>query len=150
MPEERPANLDGPGRDRTCDLGIKSPARQAATNCTELKRAANRDNDCCNKLQRNAACGDKPVRTIYAQFVDVFDNEPSSSCASALERAIEWSEGKRPRLATLRAEALQVAPALLLGQRASDPATRDLEQELGIERPDVHERHRQSRAHRRD
>ena len=37
---------------------------------------------------------------------------------------------------------LQVAPALLLGQRAGDAAPRDPEQKLRVERPDVHERHR--------
>src|SRR3954471_3836185 len=46
----------GPGGIRTRDLGIKSPAQQAETNCAELKRAANRANHRCNKLQRNAPC----------------------------------------------------------------------------------------------
>src|SRR5580765_4496114 len=56
------AGLNGPDRDRTCDLGIKSPARLAATSCGELKRAANRAVHRCNELQLIAACGDKPVR----------------------------------------------------------------------------------------
>jgi hypothetical protein len=52
----------GPGAIRTLDLGIKSPAKQAAASCTALKEAANRTTRRCNKLQRTAACGDKHVR----------------------------------------------------------------------------------------
>jgi hypothetical protein len=40
----------------------KSPTTQAATSCSKLKRAASRSNRDCNKLQRDAGCGDKPVR----------------------------------------------------------------------------------------
>jgi hypothetical protein len=29
--------LDGPGRDRTCDLGIESPSKRTATSGNELK-----------------------------------------------------------------------------------------------------------------
>jgi hypothetical protein len=71
----KPCKSNGPGRDRTCDLGIKSPAQQAATSCRPLKRAATGANDPCNEPQRIAACGDKPVRTSYARFVRSTDNE---------------------------------------------------------------------------
>ena len=32
---------DGPGRDRTCDLGIKSPRGTAATDCSQVETACN-------------------------------------------------------------------------------------------------------------
>jgi len=46
---------NGPGRDRTCDLGIKSPARHAATSCEKSKHAANRANRDCKELKLNVA-----------------------------------------------------------------------------------------------
>src|SRR6266511_2997017 len=60
-------NCHGPGRNRTCDLGIKSPARRAATSGARLKRAATGANRRCNELQRNAPEGEKPVRPRYAR-----------------------------------------------------------------------------------
>jgi hypothetical protein len=59
--------FNGPGRDRTCDLGIKSPARQHAAGCSELKDAANRADDRCSKQQRAAPNGDKRLRALYAR-----------------------------------------------------------------------------------
>src|SRR3954471_14717082 len=64
----------GPGGIRTRDLGIKSPPRLAATNCAELKPAANRAVHRCNELQPDATCRDKPVRPLYTHCVDPLDN----------------------------------------------------------------------------
>jgi hypothetical protein len=37
----RPSRCDGPCRDRTCDLGIKSPSQLSETSCARLKKPAN-------------------------------------------------------------------------------------------------------------
>jgi hypothetical protein len=50
-----------PGRDRTCDLGIKSPAGATAASGSQLKMAAAKRFRHCTKLQRIASCGDEPV-----------------------------------------------------------------------------------------
>ena len=74
--EEIPANRHGPGGIRTHFSGIKSPARQAETNCGQLKRAANWADRPCNELQPDAACGDKPVRPLFTHCVGLVDNSP--------------------------------------------------------------------------
>jgi len=90
---------DGPGRDRTCDLGIKSPAGQAATCCEKLKRAANRAKQRCNELKRTAACGDEPVRASvraaavcsdngYGGLVSVLFGSPSVICPR--DQTVRW------------------------------------------------------------
>jgi hypothetical protein len=81
--------LYGPGRTRTCDLGIKSPARQAEANCAELKRAANRAVDRCNEPQLIAGCGAKPVRPPYARYVNCVDNGLRPLLAKARVRGVE-------------------------------------------------------------
>src|SRR6266536_34110 len=64
-----------PGRIRTCDPRIRSPARLPATSCAKWKRAANGVTRRCSKLQRNAPCGDKPVRAfVRADAVTIGNN----------------------------------------------------------------------------
>jgi hypothetical protein len=58
--EQRSAN--GPGRIRTCDLGIKSPATRAAASCPRLKSAENSLRRGCSKRSQIAPFGDKLVR----------------------------------------------------------------------------------------
>jgi hypothetical protein len=53
---------DGPGRDRTCDLGIKSLGSMAAMRCSKRKLPAKRRNRSCRKLRLTAASRDEPVR----------------------------------------------------------------------------------------
>src|SRR5688500_14528818 len=50
----------GPGRDRTCDLGIKS-AGATARDCVWLKEPARLSIHSCRKLRGIAGHGDKPV-----------------------------------------------------------------------------------------
>jgi hypothetical protein len=52
---------DGPGWDRTNDLGIKSLAGAAARDCVWLKEPARLSIHSCTKLQGTAGHGDKPV-----------------------------------------------------------------------------------------
>jgi hypothetical protein len=59
----------GPGRDRTCDLGIKSPAEEAAAKCEKLKQPANRTGGRCSELQRTAPSGDKRLRAFLRVIV---------------------------------------------------------------------------------
>jgi len=61
---KRPCKPNGPGRNRTCDLGIKS-----ATNCAKRKLAAACVLRRCNELKRNAPGGDEPVRTFVRAFL---------------------------------------------------------------------------------
>jgi hypothetical protein len=58
--EQRSAN--GPGRIRTCDLGIKSPATRAAASCPRLKSAESSLRRGCSKRSQIAPFGDKLVR----------------------------------------------------------------------------------------
>jgi hypothetical protein len=60
--------FDGPGRDRTCDLGIKSPAVTVATACCRRKRAATRTDHRYNELSRTAGPRDKPVLSFVLSF----------------------------------------------------------------------------------
>jgi hypothetical protein len=52
---------DGPCWTRTSDLGIKSPAEQAAPCCKKRKEAAKRRKRRFSELQRTAGYGDAPV-----------------------------------------------------------------------------------------
>jgi hypothetical protein len=61
-------------RDRTCDLGIKSPARTAATRCNKLKLPAERNDLGREKLQQIAACGDKPVLSFVLALAALSGN----------------------------------------------------------------------------
>src|SRR5215204_4712113 len=65
-----------PGGDRTHDLGIKSPAEEAATECEKLKRPVNRAYGRCGELQRTEPCGDKRLRASLRAIVAYFDNDP--------------------------------------------------------------------------
>src|SRR5712691_11973016 len=85
------AFYDGPGRDRTCDLGIKSPARQHAAGCSELKDAANRADDRCSKQQRAAPNGDKRLRALYARQLALWTT--SSELGRPRRRRRSLSEG---------------------------------------------------------
>ena len=58
------AILNGPGRDRTCDLGIKSPARQHEAGCSELKDAANRQ----MTVAANSSERHRMETSVYAHF----------------------------------------------------------------------------------
>ena len=51
----------GPGRDRTCDLGIKSLHKTAEAGCSRLKVPATCTEQCCTEVQRTADGGDKAV-----------------------------------------------------------------------------------------
>src|SRR5215211_3271055 len=66
----------GPGRNRTCDLGIKSPSGRVATHGDELKEPATETFRGCNELQRNAGFGDKPVRAFVRSAVARPGNSP--------------------------------------------------------------------------
>ena len=61
-----PCKSYGPGRDRTCDLGIKSPAKRGAASCGRLKGAANTPVVDCEKLQRIEPAGGQRLRAPYA------------------------------------------------------------------------------------
>ncbi len=52
---------DGPGRDRTCDLGIKSLAGTPAANGGKVKQPATTRSRGCSELQDADANGDTPV-----------------------------------------------------------------------------------------
>jgi hypothetical protein len=86
-----PIGFDGPGRDRTCDLGIKSPARQHAAGCSELKDAANRADHRCSKQQRAASNGDKRLRALYARPLALWTT--SSELGRPRRRRRSLSEG---------------------------------------------------------
>jgi hypothetical protein len=60
----KPLQIDRPGRDQTCDLGIKSPAEEAAAKCKKLKQPAKRTGARCSELQRTVPCGDKRLRAF--------------------------------------------------------------------------------------
>ena len=80
-PRKDPANRldsDGPGRDRTCELGIKSPAGTAEASCESAKVTATARVSLCDKQQRIAASGDEPVLPGVLPSV-------ASSCKSSLE-----------------------------------------------------------------
>jgi len=76
---------DGPGRDRTCDLGIKSPARMTAASGASLKLPATSRTHHCDGLKRIAACGDVPVRAGVLALVayPVNHGRPELSCGFA-------------------------------------------------------------------
>ena len=61
---------DGPDRDRTCDLGIKSPAQLAATNCGELKALQIRRfiaASCSRRTVRRQACTHADTHLVNRQ-----------------------------------------------------------------------------------
>ena len=60
--KQNPCISHGPGRDRTCDLGIKSPAKQAATHRRTLKVPANQASRRRNEQRRMTPFGDESVR----------------------------------------------------------------------------------------
>ena len=91
---------NGPGRNRTCDLGNKSPGQLAETNRARVKRAANHAVRRCNELQRNSFCGDKLVRTLYAHAVGRLDNSPSFHAPAALKRTFYTRTGASLRKRT--------------------------------------------------
>jgi hypothetical protein len=66
----------GPGRDRTCDLGIKSPARQHEARRGKLKQAANGADYRCKELQQDARCGGEPLRAPLRALVVSQGNKP--------------------------------------------------------------------------
>ena len=59
---------DGPGRDRTCDLGIKTPAGVAASSCDQWKMAAKSTFANCDEQQQIAGCGDQSVLPSVLPF----------------------------------------------------------------------------------
>jgi hypothetical protein len=63
-----------PGRDRTCDLGIKSPVERAAARYGKAKRAASGANRYCNELRQSAMGGDQPVRASVHTAAVCSDN----------------------------------------------------------------------------
>jgi len=67
--------LNGPGRIRTCDLALKVPSEQAATNCNELKVAASRTVPGGNEPQRTASGGDSHS---YSQLLRLRTTEAAS------------------------------------------------------------------------
>jgi hypothetical protein len=83
---QRPCKSDGPGWDRTSDLGIKSPGERAAVGCDKRKDAANSAGGPRNELQPEAVSGDEPVRAFVHALVVVRDNSlvrPSAKRDSA-------------------------------------------------------------------
>src|SRR5205823_8771278 len=65
----RTSLVDGPCRDRTCDLGVKSPVGQAAASCGELKPAAASTDRRCNMPQLNAGSEDNSVLAFVLAVV---------------------------------------------------------------------------------
>jgi len=65
---------DGPGRSRTCDLGIKSPAGIAAATSEQRKLAATRPDRGCNELNQTAGPGDEPVLPGALPLAVLLDN----------------------------------------------------------------------------
>ena len=66
---------DGPRWARISDLGIKSPAAQDAADCNWRNLPAIARFPCCNRLQRNAPFGDRPVPSPYAHQPHVMSSE---------------------------------------------------------------------------
>ena len=58
---------DGPGWNRTSDLGIKSPNGRSEVSCEKLKDPALRAFGHCNKLLRSACSGDVPVSRLVSR-----------------------------------------------------------------------------------
>jgi len=77
-----PSLWDGPGRDRTCDLGIKSPGGTPAAGGNKLNLAATAAVRLCNKLQLNAGSGDKPVLSAVLAIVGFTGNEAKDARGS--------------------------------------------------------------------
>src|SRR5206468_12483269 len=103
--DETPASSDGPGRDRTCDLGIKSPAEQAATNCDGWKRAATSRNCVRNELQQDVGDGDRPVRTSVRTLVaDAANGVGRAGAFGAARTSRRW------RIAALLRRTCQAPP----------------------------------------
>ena len=71
----------GPGRDRTCALGVKSPAGKAAPRSHTPKRAATGSFRHCDELQRTAPDGDEPVLQSVLHFAAY---EGNGSCTNRL------------------------------------------------------------------
>jgi hypothetical protein len=80
----------GPGRFRTCDLGIKSADAPTATWRDELTAPANRRFRGCDELPQAAPCRRKPVRApvLASRSSDVEDaSHPRTAGARALARS---------------------------------------------------------------
>jgi hypothetical protein len=75
----RTSARSGPDRDRTCDLGIKSPGGMVADCGESLKLAATATDRCCNKVHVRAASRDKPVLPLVLATVDVDGQRPDLS-----------------------------------------------------------------------
>ena len=83
----------GPWRNRTSNLGIKSPRGTAATKRNELKRAATSPVRRCNEPQQAATGGDKPVLQSVLRRVVMVDN----GCPSRVERSAGRRSGAKRR-----------------------------------------------------
>lgn len=68
------AKTDGPGRTRTCDLGIKSPVERAEACSVRLHEAATYAVCGCCELQQVATAGDRPVRASVRALLVWLDN----------------------------------------------------------------------------
>ncbi len=130
---------DGPGRTRTCDLGIKSPARQHAAGCSELKDAANRADDRCSKQQRAAPNGDKRLRALYARQLALWTT--SSELGRPRRRRRSLSEGGADTVSR------PTGPAVGAGELCLDRSTRRCPHypAVAIDRAEVYVRRRTNR-----
>jgi hypothetical protein len=88
----------GPGGIRTRDLGIKSPGKRAATNCSLRRRAVNRANRDCNELLENDGYGDKRLRAFLRAPIACDGNIVGTSRPSARSSGSRCGACGRTRL----------------------------------------------------
>jgi hypothetical protein len=86
----------GPGRDRTCDLGIKSPGGTPAAGGNKLNLAATAAVRLCNKLQLTAGSGDKSVLSFVLVAVGCFSNSSREVWAIARVAAFKSISSRTP------------------------------------------------------
>jgi hypothetical protein len=102
----------------TATVRRSPPGRAVATSQTGKGARAN-PNQRCNELQRDARCGDKPVRPRYAHVVDSVDNSSASLLryvGRVFVDTVGRGEDTRPR--PVAAEALRLSLRLDLGVSA--------------------------------
>jgi hypothetical protein len=101
---QNPCKSHGPGRFRTCDLGIKSPAEQAANPLQEIETGCKSPEFMrCNELQQIALCRDKPVRASVRARRPRLWPRTRRRCRGSFRRVTSddllWDVRRRPQVA---------------------------------------------------
>jgi hypothetical protein len=105
IPIDRSGVRSGPGRDRTCDLGIKSPASQGCRKRLQIETACHEPESSTRRDAANATFGDRRVRArgcLYWQRLVMRDRSERQGCSpqwpSACATAVEGRRAGWDRL----------------------------------------------------